>query len=145
MSIAYRCDRAKGITYTVWHGVTTAAQWLATTKEQIESLDWPGGDLYLTDLSSSVPGDLGTSLGVDAVARKYEDHNPHSLRMAIVAPSSFSAADEFQKAISKRGSRCMVFTHLDTACVWLGINFEETENILRELRSSLRERTGTDG
>jgi hypothetical protein len=144
MSITYRCDRAKGITYEVWHGPVSAQEWEATANRQIGDAGWPGGDLYIADLGSATVSELEMSPVLEKNAKRFRDR-VNSLKLAIVAPTNFSAAERYQAIVTNLGFHSIAFASLDTACLWLGLDFHTTENILREMRSELSQRTGTDG
>ncbi len=138
MPIHYRIDKAKGITYVVWVDKNTLEDWNASVAQQIADPDWPGGDLYLSDLRATVIDEKQIQEAAPRMAQRMAPRLSVNLQVAFLAPSHFEVADTFQQAVSKHVRKCMVFTNLEAACAWLGIDTNEADAILRDMRSFVR-------
>jgi hypothetical protein len=140
MGIAYCCDKNKGITYEVWDGVVTGAQWLEHARSQVADRDWFAGSRSLTDLES-VSAD--TSIGkaeIKQVAAIYGAHVKKIVtgKAAVVANKAFQQSPLFELFTSKHGLRLIVFNDVGTACKWLGIDAKEAEQSIKQLRVKIR-------
>ncbi len=122
----------------MWFGETSLKQWAETVECQFHDPEWPAGELYLTDLRQSVIADPEIPRAFARFTSRYRERISHPLKQAIIAKSHFSVADAFQEEMSRVGFHCIVFTSLETACTWLGIDIESTKTILRELDATLR-------
>ncbi|MDT8069094.1 MAG: hypothetical protein ROO76_13095 [Terriglobia bacterium] len=134
MPIRYRCDRTKGITYVAWKGSPSRQEWQESTNRMLTDPLWPGGDLYLTDTRLADVRHLEDPPFLEQIARNFVGR-VSQLKHAIVAASGYATAERFQEKMNKLGFTCIVFSSLDTACLWLGIELRETEKILQELQS----------
>jgi hypothetical protein len=61
-------------------------------------------------------------------------------RAAVVARDVFGKAGRFVNQMAHFGTSMVVFNNLDTACLFLGIDLEETGQALGRLRATLRSR-----
>lgn len=147
MGIAYRCDKAEGITYAVWDGVVTLDEWLHSFHKQVKDRDWPAGRLYLSDLRF---GSLHASIGERELRHMAELYGAHLERLkvvlkhAIVAPAQFRQAMLFDRFISRFPITVIVFSDCGTACTWLGADVKVAVETLELLRSALRGQTAGD-
>lgn len=146
MGIAYRCDKAEGITYAVWDGIVTLEEWQHCFQRQVRDRDWPAGRLYLSDLRS---GSLHASIRQEELQCMAELYGAHLERLkvvlkhAIVAPAQFQQAMFFERFISKFPITVIVFGDCGPACTWLGIDVKIAVKTLEQLRAAARERART--
>jgi hypothetical protein len=61
--------------------------------------------------------------------------------VAIVASEAYTKAVAFERVLLRYGASVVVFNFLENACTWLGIEAEEIERLLRQLRGQARGRT----
>ncbi len=146
VGIAYRCDKAEGITYGVWDGIVTLEQWRHSFQRQVKDRDWPAGRLYLSDLRF---GSLHPSIREEELQQMAELYGTHLERLkvvlkhAIVAPTQFRQAMFFERFISRFPITIIVFGDCGPACTWLGVDVKAAMRALEELRKTLRERART--
>jgi len=145
MSIVYRIDKEKGITFVLWDGVVTADQFLAQVRRLTSDANWPPSRrLHLADLrSAAVDASIDEAILEDA-AKLYAMH-PNKIariRAAIVAEEAFKKSLIFEHFVSRfaadSGASVIVFNMIDGACRWLGIDANQAEQTLRELRAQSR-------
>ena len=137
MSILYRIDRQIGITYTVWAGLVTAAEFLTHARKLTSDPDWPPyRRLHIADLlnaSTDASIDPETLLKAAGIfAEKPETIS--NMKAAVVASEIFMKATAFERLMATTQLSIIVFNGLDTACKWLGIDSAETKNALQDLR-----------
>jgi hypothetical protein len=142
MGIKYRIDQKKGITLALWEGLVTAEEFLAHVRRLTSDPDWPPprrlhfADLRSTSLDASIDeGILETA--ADLYARRLE--RLAGMKAAIVAGSlqAYTKAVVVERLADRYGASVIVFNGLDTACTWLGVEVEEVEGALQELRAGL--------
>jgi hypothetical protein len=143
LAIAYHCDRVKGITYAIWDGPITADEWRATAQRQAEDSEWPAGGFYISDLRKAVLDVQEFRAALGSVADVYRNSGklPVGMKHAILAPSVFGLADDFQEWMSRTRIESIAFNDLETACTWLGIDVEEADSVLKNLHVELRKKT----
>jgi hypothetical protein len=98
--------------------------------------DWPMISRFIVDLQSVTDT---SSIG-DEVRIVFTSDQPalSGKRSAIIASSEFRRASRFAELVERFGTSTFVFNHLDTACLFLDIDFKETHKILEGLRLRLR-------
>ncbi len=137
MSIVYRIDRDKGITCVVWHGLITPTMMLDQARRLIADPDWPPpGRLHLVDLQTA---GLNQTITDDVLKQAAEIYGADrtrliNLRQAIVANDAFAKSRLFETFLPP-GPTVIVFNNIMTACIWLGVDIEETRRTLDELRA----------
>jgi hypothetical protein len=136
MGIVYRIDKEKGCTVVRWDGVVAADAFLAHVKHLSSDPDWPPPRrLHLTDLhTTSLDVSMDEAI-IEKAAEIYGEHRDQiaGMKVAIVAGKSFNKAVLFERAIARYGATAIVFNFLDSACRWLGIDFKEVRQTLRQL------------
>ena len=80
---------------------------------------------------------------IDKAAHLYGNHlkEGENMKVAIVASEAFKKAVAFERVLLRYGASVVVFNFLENACTWLGIEAEEIERRLRQLRGQARGRT----
>lgn len=134
MPIKYFIDKDLGLTLVRWHGLVTAEEFLAHTHKLSSDSDWPPFKcLHLTDLRTAT---LHESVNDEILLRVAEIYSVHpkvrSFKVAIVAGEAFDKATVFQRLMQTYVS-VIVFHNFSTACLWLGINEEQTDHTLGSL------------
>jgi len=140
MGIIHSTDFHRGIVYTVWDGAVTWAEWKEHASALIAEPDWQRSSRFIVDLRSVT---TNTSIANEQVeqASALFIMNRLSLagkRGAIIARDEFSNARKFESLIAPTGIAMVVFNSLDTACLFLGLGFAETNHELDRLRMQLR-------
>jgi hypothetical protein len=137
MSIVYRVDHQKGITYVLWEGVIKEAEVEEHIKRLHADPEWPPpGRLQLVDLRSVVGG-ARTEPEKLKKAAELSGEDPEKIKkmkMAVVASEAFTKSTVFQGFMAAYPISVIVFNSLDTACLWLGINETDAECVMDELR-----------
>ena len=138
MSIVYRIDKAKGLTVVLWEGVVTADDFLAHVRRLTSDADWsPPKRLHLSHLrSTSLDASLDEAT-IEKAAHIFGNHlkTGENMKVAIVASEVFKKAVAFERMLLRYGASVVVFNFLEDACRWLGIEAEEIEHTLRQLRA----------
>jgi len=134
MSIIYSIDRELGLTLVRWHGIVTAEEFLAHTHKLSTDSDWPPSKyLHLADLRTAT---LHESLNEKILLKVAEMYRVYpkvgGFKVAIVASQAFDKAKVFESLV-KTYMSVIVFYTFTTACMWLGISSEQTDQTLQSL------------
>lgn len=139
MGIAYSCDKEKGLSYEVWVGRVTGTDWAEHVRRQVSDPEWPAGDRSLTDLQEvSKDSSIGKA-EMEQVVALYRAQ-PAKLaqgRAAVVAGKDFELSPLFKIFTSRHGFRLIIFSDIDLACKWLGLDPTEAERSILRLRAKL--------
>ena len=143
MSIVYRIDKEQGLTVVLWEGVVTADDFLAHVRRLSSDADWlPPKRLHLSHLRFTALDASMDAAIIEKAAHLYGNHLEKgvNLKVAIVASEAFKKAVAFERVLLRYGASVVVFNFLENACTWLGIEAEEIERTLRQLRGQARGR-----
>lgn len=141
MGITYRIDVEGGVTYVLFDGEVTDADFVTHTERLIANPAWPPHrKLHLTDVTSQKNPKLLSAGIIRQMARLWASHREliAGLRVAVVAGGAFDNAEVFERAISGSGLTLIVFNLLPTACTWLGINPGKAAQVFDEMRAEAR-------
>jgi hypothetical protein len=137
MSIRYRINNKIGVTIVVWSGETTAAEFLAHVQRLVDDPRWPPTRrLQLGDMrraTSFARMDDKTLQNAANILGRHLDKIAGS-KVAFVADKAFEKSSTFRRFMSIYPLSLIVFNDLDTACTWLGIDLQETERTIAEIR-----------
>ena len=138
MPIGYRIDESQGLTIGVWHGALTGDDISAATEELFEDPAWPPtGRKHLTDLTT-----LGATPDLEQLAEMHKASGlARGIRLAVVASDHFDEARKYERAVASAGLVVIVFTQVQSACSWLGVDYVSTQAAIGELRRELRDAT----
>ena len=134
MPIMYSIDSVLGLTLVRWHGLVTAEEFLAHTHKLTTDSHWPPSQcLHLTDLRTAT---LDESLDEEIllkVAEMYAFHpKVRSFKVAILASVALDKPMIFQRLVEGY-MWVIVFYNFSTACMWLDISEEKTDQSLKSL------------
>lgn len=138
MSIAYRIDKERGITFVLSNGLITADALLAHAREITADPDWPPSKrLHLSDLRGAT---VDVSINTVALAQMAHIFMAHPgkmtrLKVALVADKAFGESVFVRHLLSQVGTSVIVFNDLATACTWLGIEVEQAQRSFEPLRA----------
>jgi hypothetical protein len=140
MGIMHSCDEQRGVVYIVWDGDVRWDEWQEHASALLMEPYWRQSSRFLVDLRSVTSTSL---IGEEEVqkAQLYFNQNREMLlqkRGAVIASDEFRNAHNFAKLLSPSGMAMVVFNSLDTACIFLGLDHDETSRQLDGLRSQLR-------
>jgi hypothetical protein len=140
MGIIHSCDTQRGVTFIVWDGIVTWDDWRQHVAKLLADPGWFATPRFIVDVQTVTDT---SSIGMDEMEQVYElfGSGPAILankRSAVIAKEEFSRAKRFGDLIARFGTSSIVFNTLDTACLFLGIDFKETRQVLEELRAELR-------
>jgi hypothetical protein len=141
MGIAYRCDPATRVSIEVWHGEVTLDVARLHVGQLAKDPDWAASRRIITDLSglgseSRPDADQIAALG-DAFLQQLA-YLVTDAKWAIIADQAFADALAFGEHIRHEVRRMIVFTNVVTACVWLGLDRDDVEPVITELRGQIR-------
>jgi hypothetical protein len=135
VSISYRLDKQRGVTCAVWDGLVTADIFLAHARRLLADPDWPPGGRHLSDLRTAQLDESLDDVALKTVADLYGTHPKiGTMRVAVVAGEFFEKAGVFERYIARHRPFLFVFNSLNPACSWLGLDANEIDPILDELR-----------
>jgi len=134
MPIRYSIEKDLGLTLVRWHGLVTAEEFLAHTHKLTSDSDWPPFRfLHLTDLRTVTLHESVDDNILLQIAEIYRAHpKVRNFKIAVVAGEVFDRATVFQRLVQTYMS-VIVFHSFSTACVWLNISPEKTEQTLDSL------------
>ena len=134
MPIRYSIEKDLGLTLVRWDGVVTAEEFLAHTHKLSTDPDWPPSKyLHLADLRTAALHESVTEDLLLQIADMYSVHpKVRNFKVGIVAGEAFDKAMLFQRLVQTYMS-VIVFHSFSTACVWLNISPEKTEQTLDSL------------
>jgi SpoU rRNA methylase family enzyme len=117
----------------------TPEHWFPKAKSFAEHPAWPRTKRVLADLLSVQDT---SSIGIPDLenAVKIFSAEPSLLagkRMAIVAQKEFDKARQFGQLMGRFGMSVLVFTNLDTACTFLGLDTAYAYPMLADLHKQL--------
>jgi len=140
MGIAYEFDKTSGVTFTLWDGTVTAADWLDHIRRMTADPGWPAGSLWLGDVSSVSDVSSIEERDIERAAEQFCEFREkiRQGRVAIVAHEVFRKARIFERYLSLCGPNVIVFNDLATACSWLGIGPDDAIAVTQRLRAGLR-------
>jgi len=144
MGIIHLSDRQRGVSFIVWDGEVTWEDWLRHVNALVVDPDWPVIPRFIADLQSV--SDTST-IGVQEVNRITDVFGANletfTRKMsAVVARDEFRRAKRFGELIERFGTFSVVFNSLDTACIFLGIDLEDTRQTIEGLRAEIRAQSG---
>jgi hypothetical protein len=140
MGILHYSDRQKGIVFVVWDGQVTWAHWYEHMRTLLAHPDWPVISRFIVDLRSVTDTSSIRDKEIDQVKIAFTSDQPAlaGKRSAIIASREFRRASRFAELVERFGTSTVVFNNLDTACLFLGIDFMEAHKTLEGLRLKLR-------
>jgi hypothetical protein len=142
VGIAYRADRALGLTIGVLDGEITAEQYYKFAERQNADADWHATNRSLIDARTVLTPALLIEQ-VSAFADVYAEiraNDPLS-RSAIVAGHDFGLARDYSELRTGGGTLTIAFQDLESACIWLEAELDHALRTIAELRDELREST----
>ena len=140
MGILHFTDLQNDVTYIVWDGVITWDDWLKHAGELKADPGWALTSRFIADLQTVSDTSSISEQQID-MALEVVGADPAVLsrkRGAVVAREEFRRANKFGDLIERFGATSVVFNHLDTACIFLGLNPAETLRTLEQLRAEIR-------
>jgi hypothetical protein len=138
MSIMYSIDKEKGITFVLWGGMVTAVEFLAHVRRLTSDANWPPlKRLHLTDMRNISADSSIDRATLEEAAELFGKQTKKiaNMKAAIMAQNEFDKAATFERYVFRYIPSVIVFNDLHTACLWLGINPEEAEGTLLQLRN----------
>jgi hypothetical protein len=141
VGIAYRCDPETRVSIEVWHGDVTLDVARLHVEQLAKDPDWAASRRIITDLSglaseSRPNADQIVALG-DAFLQQLA-YLVSSAKWSIIADQAFADALVFGERIRHEVRRMIVFTNLVMACVWLGLDRDDVEPVINDLRGQIR-------
>ena len=140
MAIAYRTQRASGLSIGVLDGEITAEQYYEFAARQNADPDWHASTRSLIDARTVLTPVLLLEK-VAAFADVYAEMraNDPPGRTAIVAGHDFNLARDYGELRTSSGTFTIAFHDLESACIWLETALDEARRTIAELRDELRE------
>ena len=140
MSIGYRIDEDQGVTFVLWDGVVTAAEWFTHVRQLTADPKWPPSRaLHLADLRSArLDPSIDRAALSEAAALLGRHKRVDAVKAAIVAGPSYEQARMFEDVIAPHHALVFAFNSLTPACDWLGIDPNHAAQTLATLRPPTR-------
>jgi hypothetical protein len=144
MGIIHTCDPQKSVTFIVWDGTVTPADWRRHIQELAADPGWTRSQCFLADLQTTTDtSSIGSGqVDIAATALGMEDGLLTGKRSAVVASLEFWRAQRFAEVVTGFGVTSVVFNSVDTACIFLGLDVTDTRQTLERLRVALRAQDG---
>jgi hypothetical protein len=140
----HRCDPERHCTFIVWHEDVTAEEWHAHADAVLADPLFPPGKRILTDMRTSGGAPSITDTVVREIGARLNAESAvfEKLQLAIVPNGAWTRAQLLlDEEVSIPGLRAMTFTGLGTACVWLGLDYDDVQPVLQSLREELKRST----
>ena len=141
MGIAYRCDAATGLSVEVWHGTVTLDVAVLHLQQLAKDPEWAASRRIVTDLSGLAPESRPDADQIRRLGDAFLHHLAYLVadaKWSIVADRAFAEALVFGEQVRHEVRRMIVFTNLVTACVWLGLERDDVQPVIDDLRSQIR-------
>ena len=141
MGIAYRCDTSTGLSIEVWDGLITFDIARRHLDQLTKDPQWAASRRIITDLSGIAAESRPTG---DEVAM-LSDAFLHQLaylvgnaKWSVIAEHTLAEALVFGERVRHEVRRMTAFTNLITACVWLGVDVDDVQPVIDDLRRQIR-------
>jgi hypothetical protein len=135
MGIAYR--NADGVSVAVWAGFVSDEETENHLAQLSRDPDWAKQGRILTDLTGlaeeSRPSDDRIAFTAE-VFRSQIGQRARAAKWAMVADITFEEATKFGEELADEAPRLIVFNDEAAACAWLGVDTNQIEALLKELR-----------
>ena len=144
MGIAYRANRASGLTIAVLDGEVTADQYYEFAARQNADADWHATTRSLTDARTVLTPALlmeQVAAFAEVYAEMRADDTPG--RSAIIAGHDFALARDYGELRTSGGTLTIAFNDLETACIWLETDVDDALRTIADLRDELRKTATT--
>ncbi|MCK9410303.1 MAG: hypothetical protein WCX28_10675 [Bacteriovoracaceae bacterium] len=139
MSIKYICDKKKKLTISVWHHHVTFEQWKKNVEKLLADPDFIHTNKQIVDIHI---GSADISIGEEEIKQvlQYILKHPELVvgrKIAIIAGKEFHRSTMFTHFARSQSLNTIVFNDLHTACKWLGIDRQEAELTIEQIRKDL--------
>jgi hypothetical protein len=138
MGILHSCDTQAGVIYAVWNGTVTWHDWQEHASALMSEPYWKQSSRFLVDLRSVTNTSSIDAGDIQTARQLFSQNTTAGKRGAVIAANEFRNAQEFRTLIEASGISMVVFNGLDTACIFLGLDFTITSRELERLRNQLR-------
>jgi hypothetical protein len=139
MGIAYRADRASGLSIGVLDGEVTADEYYEFAARQNEDANWHATTRSLIDARTVLtPAVLLENLAAFADVYAEMRANDPPGRAAIVAGHDFALAQGYSELRTTGGTLTIAFSDIEGACIWLEADLEGALRAIAELREEMR-------
>jgi hypothetical protein len=128
----------------LWDGTVTGVEWEAMIYQQCaDDPNWTRHRRRLVDLTTLDPSALmATDFDRIFAFVREEMGSVEGRHLALVVAADFGKAPELPHLIAPLGATSVVFSDLDAACDWLGIDAVFARRVLVELRDELAAEAG---
>jgi hypothetical protein len=135
MGIAYRIDRARGLTVFVWHGTVTERDTIDHLLQLAADTEWPNGRLSLTDLTTVGDVVLPDADLLDELVAGTDLRE--KLEKVVVVRPELLRGSSIKEAAASVGMDPKPFGDLESACAHLGVDVHVVRATIADLRESL--------
>jgi hypothetical protein len=128
----------------VWHEDVTPDEWHAHIDSVLADPLFRSSPRILTDMRTSGGAPSITETVVREIGERLNAERAlfEKKQLAIVPNGAWSRAQILlDEEVSIPGLRAMTFTGLGTACVWLGLDYDDVQPVLQGLRDELKRRS----
>jgi hypothetical protein len=115
-----------------WAGAVAHAELVSHEKKKLQDEQIASGAKVLTDARTARLGETTLDL-VREISDVYGDSDNKtsiSASAAIFGSEDFEKGKVWEAQVRKHGVNAIVFNNLEVACLWLGIDLKETQELL---------------
>ena len=141
MGIAYSCRQDSKLAIVVWDGHVTWDQWNEHLQRMLIDPDYAPLQLQITDLRYSTTDPSISNDPIQAMVDLVSSHREKlSLRkVAIVAGDDWKKPKLAEVGLQSIAISPIVFDDMANACLWLGVDLVEVNEVIRKIRTRLRQ------
>lgn len=135
MPIRYLIDNEHRCVIKVWMGAVTMEEWYAVERQIMEDPNLPRNYKLLIDARKAGEAKI-TEEEIKDIVGFYKDYaaKVNGTQVAAIAGPVFEKARVYEKYAQLIGMNVIVFTNLDTACMWLDLDREIVNACIRQLQ-----------
>jgi hypothetical protein len=141
MGIAYRCDTTTGVSIEVWDGTITFDMARMHLDRLTNDPQWAASRRIITDLTGIAAESRPTVDEVKMLSDAFLQQLAYlvgNAKWSVIADRTFAEALVFGEQVRHEVRRMIAFTNLITACVWLGVDVDDVQPVIDDLRREIR-------
>jgi hypothetical protein len=140
MGLAYRVVDTAKVSIAVIDAAVTADEFHSFARQQAADPAWRNVTRSLTDARTAlIPAVKGDEIAAFAGLYTEARASAAPYKAAIVAGREFGLADRYSRLRTDPHTRTLAFHDVTGACIWLGVDADMAELVVRELLAGLRE------
>jgi hypothetical protein len=123
----------------VWTGTITKDEFLEHERRHLQDPDFPSAPKAVVDITAASFDSEIKKMEIQQFVDLYQDHHDKVVgaRVAIVSGKEFDRASLYAQLTEPHQINVIVFSTINTACLWLGVNETEVREWLERTRAKL--------